>query len=207
VIYLIASLLAYFIGSFPTGYLVGRMMADVDVRQIGSGRTGGTNVLRSAGKKAGVVTMIGDIAKGTLGVILVRLIFANDPTAVALAALFIVIGHNHSIFLKFRGGAGTMTGAGALLGLSPLLLLLTSIIPIIFTYITRMTSIGSLLAGAIGVLLGGVLIWQKYLPTEYLFFFFPFLLISWQSHIPNIKRLRAGTERRIGEKVKPSVSG
>ncbi|MGB0388392.1 MAG: glycerol-3-phosphate 1-O-acyltransferase PlsY [Ardenticatenaceae bacterium] len=204
-IYLMAILLAYLLGSFPTGYLLGRMMGNVDVREIGSGRTGGSNVLRSAGKKAGVATMILDVAKGALAVVLARLIFANDPTAVALAALFAVIGHNHSIFLKFRGGAGTMTGAGALLGLSPLLLLLTSIIPITFAYITRMTSIGSLLAGAIGVLIGCVLIWQEYFPAQYLLFFLPYLLISWQTHIPNIQRLRAGTERRVGQKAKPQA--
>ena len=199
--YLLASVLGYLLGSFPTGYLVGRLMAGVDVRKIGSGRTGGSNVLRSAGKTAGLVTIFGDIGKGTLAVILARLIFPDEPAAFALAALFSVVGHNHSIFLKFKGGAGTMTAGGALLGLDPLTLGLTVIIPITLTYITRTTSIGSLLATAIGLQLGSVLIWQNYLPDAYFIFLIPVFLLSWETHRPNIRRLMAGNERRIGKKT------
>lgn len=203
--YLSAILIGYLLGSFPTGYFAGRYIGNVDVRTIGSGRTGGTNVLRSAGTKAALVTIAGDIGKGALAVILTRLLWAGQPDllemAAALAAIFSVIGHNYSIFLRFKGGAGTMTAAGALLALHPLLLLLSLIVPLTFTYITRMSSIGSLLGSAIALLLGGVLIWQGAIPWESILFLFPFFLLSWYSHRPNIARLQAGTERRIGDKA------
>lgn len=204
--YLLAVLLGYLIGSFPTGYIAGRLLGHVDVRAMGSGRTGGTNVLRSAGKNAFFVTVIGDIAKGIIPVLLARFFWGNDPAvasmSAALAALFSVVGHNYSLFLGFKGGAGTMTGAGALLALHPLLFFLSGILPLLFTYLTRMSSIGSLLGSAIALLLASVLIGFGNLPWEYLAFFLPFTALSWYSHRPNIARLRAGTERRIGDKAK-----
>ncbi|MBA3531259.1 MAG: glycerol-3-phosphate 1-O-acyltransferase PlsY [Ardenticatenales bacterium] len=200
--YFLAALLGYFFGAFPTGYIAGRMIGHVDVREMGSGRTGGTNVLRSAGRNAAIVTIVGDIAKGALAVIVARLIWDGDPMAAALAAIFSVIGHNYSVFLKFKGGAGTMTAAGALLALHPVVLVLAALIPLIMTYITMMTSIGSLLGSAIGLLLGVVLAWNGDIPWESLIFFVPFFLLSWYSHRPNLARLRAGNERRIGDKAK-----
>lgn len=204
--YLLAIALGYLLGSIPVGYLAGLYFTKVDVRKIGSGRTGTGNVFRSAGKTAGFVTIFGDVFKGTLAVILARLIWGANPEVVnmtaALAAIFSVIGHNHSIFLGFKGGAGTMTAAGAMFGLDPFVTVLIGIIPISFTYITRITSIGSLLASSIALLLGGVLIWQDYLPWEDILLLLPFFLLSWQTHQPNIARLRAGNERRIGEKAK-----
>ncbi len=202
---ILAALLGYLLGSFPTGLLAGLAMARVDVRKMGSGRTGGTNVYRSAGRNAAIVTILGDAGKGALAVLLARMLWGDDPAAsdltAALAALFAVVGHNHSLFLRFQGGAGTMTGAGTLAALHPIVFLLSVLLPILFTYITRMSSIGSLLYSAMGLLLGSVLIWQGYLPAASLLFFVPFFLLSWSSHRPNIGRLRQGTERRLGEKA------
>jgi acyl phosphate:glycerol-3-phosphate acyltransferase len=199
--YLLAVVLGYILGSFPTGYLVGRAMGHVDVRTIGSGRTGGTNVLRSVGRGAAALTVLGDLAKGTIAVLIVRTVTGGDPLAEALAALFSVIGHNYSFLLGFKGGAGTMTALGAFLGLNPLVMLLSGLIPLLFTYITRMTSVGSLLFSSISLLVAGILAWQGYFPSSYLVFFLSFFLLSWYSHRPNLERLRAGTERRIGEKA------
>ena len=155
------------------------------------------------------MTIFGDVFKGTLAVILARLIWGANPDIVnmtaALAAIFSVIGHNHSIFLGFKGGAGTLTAAGAMFGLDPFVAILMGIIPIGFAYITRTTSIGSLLASSIALLLGGVLIWQNYLPWENILLLLPFFFLSWQTHRPNIARLRAGNERRFGEKAKTSA--
>ncbi|MGB0389198.1 MAG: glycerol-3-phosphate 1-O-acyltransferase PlsY [Ardenticatenaceae bacterium] len=203
---LLAIALGYLIGSFPTGYLMAWYVAGVDVRTIGSGRTGGTNVYRAAGRNAGLITAFVDTFKGVLPVVLARFIWGGNPEVaaitVALAAFFAIIGHNHSIFLGFRGGAGSMTAGGALLGLDFVFALLCAPIPFTFVYITRMTSIGSLLASSMTLLLGCVLIWQTYLPWQYIFFCLPFFLISWNTHRPNIARLRAGTERRLGERRK-----
>ena len=200
-IYLLAVLLGYLLGSFPTGYLAGRAMAGIDVRTVGSGRTGGTNVLRSAGKNAALVTIIGDLAKGILAVGLAKMLWA-DPLATALAAIFVIIGHNHSIFLRFHGGAGTMTGAGVLAALDPVVFVLAVILPVTFLIITRMSSIASMLLSSVGLLLAVLLVWQGYFPPEYLVYFVPFFLMSWWTHRPNIQRLMAGTERRLGEKAK-----
>ncbi len=199
--YLLAALLGYLLGSFPTGYLAARRMAGVDVRTVGSGRTGSTNVLRAAGPRATAVTAFGDAFKGALAVLLARLLWEGDPTATALAALFAFLGHNYSIFLRFKGGAGTMTGAGILLALSPVAFAFAAPIPIAFLFITRMSSIASLLGSSIALLVALLLVWQRYLPVAFLLFFVPFFLLSWHSHRPNIERLRAGTERRIGDKV------
>jgi len=205
---LLAIGMAYLIGSFPTGYLLTRYLTGLDVRKVGSGRTGGTNVYRAAGRNAALLTSFGDILKGFLPVLLARLIWGDNPDVgaltMALAALFAIIGHNHSIFLGFKGGAGSMTAAGALMGLDFLFALLCAPIPFTFIYITRMTSVGSLLASSVTLLLGGVLIWQGYLPWEYIIFCVSFFLLSWNTHRPNIARLRAGTERRVGEKAKAS---
>jgi len=199
--YLLAALLGYLVGSFPTGYLVGQAMGNVDVRQYGSGRTGGSNVLRTVGKKAALITVLGDIGKGVLAVLLAGLIWSYDPTATALAGFLSVIGHNHSLFLNFQGGAGTMTATGVLFALDPLVWFLTGIIPIIFAYITRHTSIGSLLLSSMNLLLGSVLVSLGYFPPPYLIFFVSFFLLSWHSLRPNIQRLRAGNERRVRETV------
>ena len=200
---LLAALLGYLFGSFPTGYLAGRVLGGVDVRTMGSGRTGGTNVYRSAGRNAAIITIVGDVLKGILPVLIARALWPDDALAQALAALFSVVGHNYSLFLGFKGGAGTMTAGGAMLALSPALLLLAAPIPLLFTYVTRMSSIGSLLVSALALLLTGVLAWQGYFPAAYLAFALPFFLLSWYSHRPNLGRLRAGTERRIGEPAKP----
>lgn len=199
--YLLAVLLGYLLGSFPTGFLAGRFMSGVDVRKMGSGRTGGSNVLRSAGSRAGFVTIAGDVLKGILAVVLARMIW-GDPAATALAGIFSVVGHNYSIFLAFAGGAGTMTNYGVLLGLDPIVFLLVAIVPFIFTVLTRMSSVGSLLTSSLGLLIAVILVWQGYFPPAYLIYFVPFFLLSWYSHRPNIERLQAGTERRIGEKAK-----
>ena len=205
---LLAIGMAYLIGSFPTGYLLTRYLTGLDVRKIGSGRTGGTNVYRAAGRNAALLTSFGDVVKGLLPVLLARFIWNDNPDVaaltMALAAIFAVIGHNHSIFLGFQGGAGSMTAVGVLLALDLPYALLCAPIPFTFTYITKTTSIGSLSGSAVVLLLGVTLIWQEYLPWQYLLFILPFFLISWNSHRPNIARLRAGTERRIGEKPKAS---
>ncbi len=203
---ILALLLGYLVGSFPTGYLAGRYLAGIDVRAVGSGRTGGTNVLRSAGRTAAIVTMLGDTVKGIIAVFVARSIWAAEPAPAidliaALTALGIVIGHNYSIFLGFKGGAGTMTGGGAMIALDPFILLSSCLLPIIFAYITKMSSIGSLLFTGIALLISLILVFFDIRPAEILVFFVGFFLISWYAHRPNIAKLRAGTERRIGEKV------
>jgi len=187
---------AYLLGSFPAGYLLGRLRG-INMLEQGSGRTGGTNVLRSAGPVAALVTGVLDVGKGALAVWLASQM--TDYTAVqVLAGAAAILGHNHSIFLQFRGGAGVGTSLGALgaiylpaaLGLLVLLLLVIAI--------TRYASIGSLTVITLMPVVLLVLALTGVLSLAYV----SYGLLAWAlivyAHRPNIRRLIAGTERRLG---------
>lgn len=197
---LIGALVGYLFGSIPTGVWIGRLYG-VDVRQVGSGKTGGTNVARAAGRTAAILTIVGDIAKGLIPVLIARQFFAHEPLAAALAGLMSVVGHNFSFWIGFKGGAGTMTGAGSLAGLSLPMLLASLPVPMLMTYITRMSSVGSLTASAQVVIFSLIFIWLGAMPPAYLVYTVGVAALSWYAHRSNIQRLRAGTERRFGQKA------
>lgn len=197
--YLIAALTGYLLGAIPTGYLAGRAWG-VDVRQYGSGRTGGTNVLRAAGPAAALITAIGDVAKGALAVLITRWLLQTDE-AQAVAAFTAMVGHNWSIFIGWRGGAGTATATGAMLVLSPQAVLLAAPLPLMLMVATRYASVGSLTAAVTipFIMLGlvrftGESIWH-------LVYALAAAILSVAVHWPNIQRLRAGTERKITERA------
>lgn len=208
--YLYAALIGYLLGSIPTSYLAALAFGGIDAPSLEEVPPPDPSfirpILRTAGAPAAILTLVLDILKGYVAVLLVRQLWGDQPEVVhlagALAAIFSVIGHNYSLFLRFKGGAGTLTAAGALAALYPLFLALTSVIPLLFFYITRIASIGALLGSALTLLLGGVLIWQAYLPPEAIVFILPYFLLSWFSHRSNLQRLHEGTERRIGERAK-----
>jgi glycerol-3-phosphate acyltransferase PlsY len=194
-------LLGYLLGSIPFGYIVCRARG-VDVTQYGSGRTGGTNVLRTAGKKAAAVSIGCDVLKGALAVLLARWL-AGTELAVALAGFAAVVGHNHSIFIGFRGGAGTGTSMGAYFFMAPWPTLIVGLSSAFIGFVLlRYASVTSLLIVFLmsPALLIGVLFFDQ--PVEHLAFALAVgSLVLW-SHRPNIKRLLQGTERRIGEPAK-----
>lgn len=128
--FFLSGLLGYLLGSFPTGVLVSRLIRGADVRQHGSGHTGGLNVTRTAGLPAGVLTTVIDILKGA-GSVLVARALTDDPWAVTLAGVMAVVGHDWSIFLRFSGGIGLATLAGTLLACSPWVALPAAIILLI----------------------------------------------------------------------------
>ncbi len=194
-----AMVVAYLLGSFPAGYLLGRAWG-VDVRTWGSGRTGGTNVLRAAGPVPAFLTGAIDVGKGVLAVWLAGVLAGTDLAQV-LAGAAVILGHNYPVFLRFRGGAGVGTSLGALapiyfpaaLGLVILLLLVI--------FITRYASVGSLTVCTLMPIILLVLGLTGVLPLIYL----AYGLLAWAiivfAHRPNIRRLIAGTERRLGESV------
>ena len=218
--YLACMLVGYLIGSIPVGYLVSKWVARVDVRKYGSGKTGGTNVLRTAGVKAGLLVVIGDLAKGALAVVIAGLIMGNSylavgnfgfglPLAQVLAAMAAVAGHNWPIFLRFKGGRGVATFFGGMVVLLPMAALFGGEILLIGAVATRFVSLGSI-AGVVGsyavvvplTVLNG---W----PLEYLIYSLVGALVIVIMHKGNIARLIAGKERRLGEKaegLKPSPS-
>ena len=196
---LVSAVLGYLIGSIPTGFLVVRAVTGLDVRQVGSGRTGGTNVLRAAGRNAFILTVLGDIAKGALATLAARLLFGE--VAQLVAGFFAVVGNNWSLFLRSRGGAGVMTTLGTLLIIAPLPMLAIAWLPILLVFITRMSSIGSLAAAILGPLFFALLVYLGVEPIAILVYVLLIGALLVVVHVPNIQRLREGRERRIGEPV------
>lgn len=190
--------LGYLIGSLPMGVIVARLTGGVDPRTVGSGRTGGTNVLRAMGARRALVVGLLDIAKGAVPILLADAVGA-PPGVAALAGLAAVFGAWKSVFLRFGGGRGVATSVGGMLAISIPVVLLAA--PVFFglIYATRFVSLGSLLGTAAGALLSVVFVLLGWLDPGWLLFTLGGVTIVWLAHRDNIGRLLAGTERRIGE--------
>jgi len=178
------------------GLLIGKWCG-VDVRQLGSGRTGGTNVYRAAGIGPAILTALLDIAKGALAVLIARMILPS-PSAMVLAGLGAVMGHNWSCYIRFRGGAGTAPSLGALLLLSPLTFFIATPLGLIALVLSRYASVGSMVISILAALSLVILILSGRLPREYLLYAVGQAALIFYALRPNIQRLRAGTERRLG---------
>jgi acyl phosphate:glycerol-3-phosphate acyltransferase len=196
-------LLAYILGSIPFGYLIVRVQSGADIREVGSGGTGATNVSRRAGKGAGLLTLLLDAAKGALAVFLARLWLSPDGSLtwpVGLAALAVIVGHVFPVWLGFRGGKGVATGAGVLLMLVPFAVLIAGILFLAVVLLTRYVSLASILAAAAVP----IFVWlqlQFYQPradgeTLVTITVGAALLIIF-AHRSNIERLTKGTESRF----------
>ena len=197
--YLIIILVSYFIGSISTSYIIAKRMMGVDIRTQGSGNAGSTNVLRTLGKKAGIMTFVGDLLKGVIAVLIAKAISTiahiDIVTATYIAVVFAVIGHNWPIFLGFRGGKGVATSLGAMIAVNPIVALSCFAFFILIVYVTKYVSLGSV----IGVCTSPIIMFfigndkglavALFLSASVIF-----------KHRENIKRLLNGTERKIGEK-------
>ena len=183
---------AYVIGSVPTGYLLGKLRG-VDVRTIGSGNVGATNVARAVGKSQGIITLIADAAKGYLPVFM-ALQLGQDSLTVALTAIAAFLGHLYPLFLNFRGGKGVATGFGALLALAPMATLVLVVVFALTVVATRIVSLGSL-ATAVAAPLSLWLFHQPPVIVTMGCFLGAMVILR---HRANIRRLLAGTEPRFG---------
>ena len=208
-------LIGYLLGSIPFGVLVGKWWAKVDIRGYGSGRTGATNVLRVAGKKAAVLAAIFDLLKGLLAVVFAGLIFGGDylviggsglwwlaRSAQVLAALAAMGGHKWPIFLKFKGGRSVATFFGGLFALCLPAALFGAEILILGAILTRYVSLGSIAGtvGAFAILIPLTII--NGFPIEYLVYALIGTIFIIVVHRDNIDRLLAGKEHKFGERVK-----
>ncbi len=198
--YAVVILIGYLLGSIPTGYIVGRMKG-INVLEYGSGRIGGTNVLRSAGRLPFAITAAGDVVKGALAVLVGRALLGTELAA-ALAGIAAVMGHNWSIYIRFRGGAGTATYMGGFVVLSLIPTVIVGLSSFFIGFGMRYASVTSLLISVLmaPALLIGVLFFNQ--PLEHLAYALVVGGIVILSHRPNIRRLLRGTERRIGEPAK-----
>lgn len=192
----LAIMLGYLLGTIPTGYILTRWLAGADLRSVESGGTGATNAQRALGWRWGLVVLVGDLAKGAFAVVLARQLDAG-ATAVALAGAAAVVGHCWPVWLRFRGGKGVATGAGAAMALSPWALLLIPIV-IVPIVLTRYVSLGSLIGAIAGVAIFAILAWQDVEPRAYVAFATIAALVIWVKHRGNIGRLLSGTERKLG---------
>ena len=190
--------LSYLLGSVPWGYLALRWRRGVDIREYGSGRIGMTNVLRTGGGRAAVVVLALDIAKGILVVVLGRVVIGSTEGEVT-AGLFALVGHNWPVFLQFRGGRGILTGLGGLSVMAPLVVAIGTVAFLFITWLSRYVSLGSVLGLVTACLAMLVLtIAGMYSKPYALYTFLGSAIIIWQ-HRDNIRRIRDGNERRLGQ--------
>ena len=205
--YAVVAVVGYLIGSISSGYIVGKIYRNVDLRTVGSGSTGATNTFRTLGRGAGILVATLDILKGALAVVFAQLMFGEGtygrPIAEALGAVFAVVGHCWPITLQGRGGRGVATGFGALLFVATPAWASAVAAFAIALALTRMVSVGSL-ASVVGALVGYLL----FCATGWLSFNWAtlgFILIAgsivYVRHLPNIQRIVRGVEPRLGARV------
>lgn len=206
-------LLSFLIGSIPTGAIIARIKG-VNLRNIGSGNIGATNVLRALGKEAAIITLIGDISKGIIPVFLARYLLSNidiQTTHFAgidayittpqiliegVVGLFAILGHNYSVFLKFKGGKGVATSLGVILAISPHVAVITATIWMFTLARSGYSSLSALVS--FGLLPLSIYIADR--SNEKIIIVAVIAILIFIRHIPNIKRLINGTESRVFKK-------
>ncbi len=208
--YIIVAIIAYLLGSISFSIIISKKVAGFDVREKGSGNAGTTNVLRSVGKSAALLTLIGDILKGVVAILVAILagkIVKNLDNAllVQIAGVCVILGHTFPVFFKFKGGKGIATSLGVLLMTNWQIGLICLVYALILIALTRMVSVGSLVAALLFPVLV-LFINQNYIvPTgsdnwSYLIYSIIISALIIFNHRENIKRINEGTENKISFK-------
>jgi acyl phosphate:glycerol-3-phosphate acyltransferase len=212
-------LFAYLLGSLPTGYLAGKVLKGIDIREHGSGSTGATNVLRTLGKGPALVVFLVDVLKAVVAIALVRAAYSApaflamapatvttavwQPWMIMVAAIAVLLGHSKSVWLGFSGGKSVASGLGVFLAMAPAVGLLALGVFGVMLALFRIVSLGSIVAAIAGMVL--MIVFQKPLPFQLIAVLGGAYVIL--RHRQNIQRLLAGTEPKIGQKLEqPSVS-
>ncbi|MBR3614068.1 MAG: glycerol-3-phosphate 1-O-acyltransferase PlsY [Clostridia bacterium] len=212
VAYIVMAVIAYLIGSVNFSVIISKKMAGFDVREKGSGNAGSTNVLRTVGKKAAIITLICDILKGVVSVLIALLVgwitgeSANSAIVVEIAALAVVIGHTFPIFFGFRGGKGVATSLGVILIVNWKIGLICLVFALALMALTRMVSLGSISAAVLFAVLT-IFIRDSYIggiDFDFSFIIFGILLAALVifNHRSNLKRIINGTENKLNFKKK-----
>ena len=189
---ILITIFSYLLGSIPTGYIIGTL-AGIDIRKVGSGNVGATNVARTVGKTKGLLTLTADVAKGFIPVF-VALRFGLSNTAVASVGVAAFLGHLYPVFLKFQGGKGVATALGVLLALAPMATLVLVAVFGVVVFFSRIASVSSIAAAVAAP----ITLWSfSYSPTIVAMSVFLAIMIILR-HRGNIRRLLAGTEPRFG---------
>ena len=203
--YIIVAIIAYCLGSVSFSVLISKKMAGFDVREKGSKNAGSTNVLRTVGKKAAIITLICDILKGVIAVaiavILGNLIDSTDTALLAqIAGLFAVIGHTFPVFFKFKGGKGVATALGVLFIINWQIALICLVFALLLMVITKIVSVGSLAAAVLFPVLTMFIGTNYITPGNYLIFGILMAAFIVYNHRTNLKRLANGTENKLNLK-------
>ena len=188
---LLALLLAYLLGAIPFGYLLVKWKTGADVRSVGSGNTGATNVLRTAGKVQGIATLLLDIGKGYAAVWIVGRLTDGNTFWMSAAALAVMAGHAYPVFLKFEGGKAVASFIGAFLRLTPLPMVAALIVFVVIVGWTRHISLGSILAAGTFPLAVWLILQPSLIVVASAIIAGGFIIYR---HSSNIRRLHAGTE-------------
>jgi glycerol-3-phosphate acyltransferase PlsY len=213
VVCLITAVAAYLLGSIPTGFLVGRAKG-IDVRKVGSGNIGATNAFRILGKGPGIFVLVVDGLKGWVAVayipILAHLLFdsswksSTQQWLKIIAAISVILGHNYTCWLKFKGGKGIATSAGVLAALVPWAMIISLATWIIVCVLTRYVSLASIAAS----LILPFAVWAiPYYGWNLVFITALMAALAIYKHKGNISRLLNGTENRLGRKKIPPATG
>ncbi|MTI79326.1 MAG: glycerol-3-phosphate 1-O-acyltransferase PlsY [Firmicutes bacterium] len=191
---LISLIIAYLLGSIPTGFLLARYWKGIDIRQYGSGNIGATNVWRTLGVMPGIIALLGDVAKGVAAILVAR--YFGGTSVELTAAIGALLGHSYPVFLNFKGGKIIATGAGIIFSFSPMSGLIALALFIATVGLTRYVSLASIVA-AITI---PVCFYLFKLDTPY--FVFAVMVASFAifKHRSNIKRLISGNEYKVGQK-------
>ncbi|WP_181013698.1 glycerol-3-phosphate 1-O-acyltransferase PlsY [Agrobacterium rosae] len=189
----LAAVIGYLLGSIPFGLLLTRAAGLGDVRKIGSGNIGATNVLRTGNKKLAAATLLLDALKGTAAVLIANALWGYEASLVA--GFFAFLGHLFPVWLGFKGGKGVAVYIGVLLGVAPVMMLAFAAIWIATAFLTKYSSLSALVA----MLVIPVALWILG-PEKTALLVTLLSVISWYMHRENIKRLLAGTESKIGKK-------
>ena len=206
--YIIIAIIAYLVGSINFSVIISKRMAGFDVREKGSGNAGTTNMLRSIGVKAAVITLLCDILKGVV-VILIAILIGNivdgldDALLVQLAGIFVIIGHTFPIFFGFKGGKGIATSLGVLLMINWQIGLICLVFALILMAITRMVSVGSIAAAILFPVLVVFIGLNYIVPVNnwsYLIFSIIIAILVLFNHRENLKRIFTGKENKISFK-------
>ncbi|MCL1885769.1 MAG: glycerol-3-phosphate 1-O-acyltransferase PlsY [Dehalococcoidia bacterium] len=214
---LLVMIAGYLLGSIPFGLIVSKLRAKVDIRNFGSGRTGGTNVLRTLGRKAFVIVAVGDILKAATAVLIARWLMSEQfftighmligpPAAHAIAGICAIMGHIFPIFARFRGGRGVATFIGGLAAICPVAALFGGEVLLLGASISGFASLGSMISVVCAYLIMIPLVIIYGVPSEYLIYVLFGAVIILIAHLDNIRRLLSGKERKLNQKTAPDSS-
>lgn len=187
--------IGYMLGTIPSGYLVAKLHG-VNIQQVGSGNIGATNVLRALGVVPAVIVVVLDPLKGAVATAL-PLLLGVGPWGAALAGLAVVLGNNFNVLLGFRGGKGIATSIGVMLVLEPLVALFCIVLGVFTILVSRYVSLGSL----VGMMALPLFLIARGSHPAYLLLGFALTALAVVRHLANVRRLMAGSESRLGERL------